>query len=130
MIILTSETFVRWIDNSFYISSLTRNYKVMLIPFRPCFILFIDTHASFRILYNYQVILQMLCFYFLFGFINTIIFIVTLCTVISVLLLLLLLSLQLLLPIFLLLLLLILYTTLTIGPITICKWKVPIVRKN
>ena len=45
------------------------NYKVeRSFPFRPCFILFTDTHVSFRILYNYPVILQMWCFCFLFGF--------------------------------------------------------------
>ena len=48
---------------------MSRNYEfVCLFPFRLCMTLFIDTHASFWILYNYQVFLQVLCFCFLFGF--------------------------------------------------------------
>ena len=48
---------------------MSRNYKVVCpFPFRPCFILIIDTHPSFWILYHYQVILHVWCFCFLFGF--------------------------------------------------------------
>ena len=41
---------------------------VCLFPSRPSIILFIDTYASFSILYNYQVFLQVCFFCFLFGF--------------------------------------------------------------
>ena len=55
--------------HSFVISFPSHTYKVVcLMPFKPCIILFIDTHASFWILYSYQVIFQVWCFCFLFGF--------------------------------------------------------------
>ena len=70
--IITDEAYkVKRYVKSIVISFLSRHNKVVyLFPFGPCNILFIDTHASFWILYYYQVILQVWCFCSLFGFVS------------------------------------------------------------